>query len=217
VNRPTNLLEARSVLIGLDFDNTIAGYDRVFREAAVAAGFPGAARAATKKQVRDLVRLSPEADIAWQRLQALVYGRLMAEAELIDGVAEFLAECRRRGWDVAIVSHKTETAPHDPERINLRHAALAWMEAKGFFAKTGFGLKRTDVHFCATRAEKIVRIGALRCAAFVDDLEEVFAEADFPAGVERYLYHPGQPLPTGAYLAFSDWNSLGRHLFHRLG
>lgn len=205
------------MLIGLDFDNTIAGYDRVFRDAAVAAGFAGAARAATKKQVRDLVRLSPEADIAWQRLQAEVYAKRMAEADLIDGVPEFLAECRRRGWRVAIVSHKTETAPYDPEQINLRHAALAWMEAKGFFAEDGFGLKRTDVTFCATRADKIARIGGLRCAAFVDDLEEVFAEPDFPAGVERYLYHPGQPKPTGAFLAFSDWNSLGRHLFLRLG
>ena len=205
------------MLIGLDFDNTIAGYDRVFREAAVAAGFPGAAHAATKKQVRDLVRLSPEADMAWQHLQSLVYGRLMPEAELIDGVAVFLDECRRRGWDVAIVSHKTETAPYDPEQINLRHAALAWMEEKRFFAGGGLGLKRTNVHFCATRAEKIARIGALRCAAFVDDLEEVFAESTFPAGVERYLYHPGLPLPSGAFLAFSDWNALGSHLFHRLG
>ncbi len=205
------------MLIGLDFDNTIAGYDRVFRDAAVAAGFPGAARATTKKQVRDLVRLSPEADIAWQRLQAEVYARRMAEADLIEGVAEFLAECQRRDWDIAIISHKTETAPYDPDRINLRHAALAWMEVQGFFADSGFGLKRTNVHFCTTRTEKVARIGALRCAAFVDDLEEVFAEPDFPAGVERYLYHPGKPLPSGAFLAFSDWNSLGRHLFHRLG
>ncbi|TAN55501.1 MAG: hypothetical protein EPN20_20180 [Magnetospirillum sp.] len=205
------------MLIGLDFDNTIAGYDRVFREAAAAAGFPGAAHAVTKKQVRDLVRLSPEGDIAWQRLQAEVYARRMAEADLIEGVPAFLDECRRRCWDIAIVSHKTETAAYDPDQINLRHAALAWMEAKGFFTKSGFGLKRTGVTFCATRAEKIARIGQLHCAAFVDDLEEVFAEAQFPAGVERYLYHPGQPMPTGAYLAFSDWNALGSHLFQRLG
>ncbi|CAA7614520.1 hypothetical protein [Magnetospirillum sp. SS-4] len=205
------------MLIGLDFDNTIAGYDRVFRDAALAAGFPGAARAATKKQVRDLVRLSPDADVAWQKLQAEVYARRMAEAELIEGVGDFLLECRRLGWDVAIVSHKTETAPHDPDQINLRQAALAWMDARGFFTGDGFGLKRPNIHFCSTRAEKLARIGQLRCAAFVDDLEEVFAEPGFPAGIERYLFHPAKPLPTGAFLAFSDWTSLGRHLFQRLG
>ncbi len=201
--------------IGLDFDNTIAGYDRVFR--AAAAGFPGAARAVTKKQVRDLVRLSIEGDVAWQRLQAEVYGKRMPEAELVDGVGDFLRHCRERGWEVVVVSHKTETAPLDPERINLRHAAMAWMDAQGFFAADGFALKRKDVHFCATRAEKIARIGQLAPAAFVDDLEEVFAEPDFPVGVERYLYHPAKPLPSGAFLPFADWSSLGAHLFQRLG
>ncbi len=203
--------------IGLDFDNTLAGYDRVFRDAAEKAGFAEAARAPTKKEVRDLVRLSAEGDIAWQRLQAEVYARRMPEAELIDGVAGFLAECRHRGWAVSIVSHKTETAPYDPLGINLRDAALDWMEARGFFSASGFGLDRADVHFRSTRSEKIAKIAALDCAAFVDDLEEVFNEPGFPDGVARYLYHPGTPLPRGDFLSFTDWQSLGRDLFQRLG
>ena len=203
--------------IGLDFDNTLAGYDELFRAAAAAAGLAEAAAAPTKKAVRDLARASAEGDVAWQRLQALVYGRLMPQAALIDGVAPFLAECRRRGWRLFVVSHKTETAPYDPDRVNLRDAARGWMTARGFFDPAGFGLDPADVTFCATRAEKIARIRDLDVRAFVDDLEEVFTEPDFPQGPERYLYHPARPLPDGPFRAFADWNALARDLFDRLG
>ena len=39
---------------------------------------------------------------------------------------------------------------------------------------------KNQVYFSGTRAEKVVKIADLNCDAFIDDLEEVFAEKHFP-------------------------------------
>jgi hypothetical protein len=44
------------------------------------------------------------------------------------------------------------------------------------------------VYFEDDRAHKLARIAALDCTHFVDDLEEVFADPHFPAGVRRILF-----------------------------
>jgi len=71
-------------LIGLDFDNTLVDYTAAFREEAAALGLsmPGA----SKTQIRDTLRLQPDGEILWQKLQARVYvdrgalGRAAGEA-----------------------------------------------------------------------------------------------------------------------------------------
>ena len=57
-------------------------------------------------------------------------GTGIRDAVLIDGVADFLRRCGAHGHTVYIVSHKTEFNRYDPDQVNLRHAALAWMEAQ---------------------------------------------------------------------------------------
>ena len=76
--------------IGIDFDNTIVGYDALFTEVARSHGLIPAEFSGTKKQVRDTVRLLEAGEAAWQRLQAAVYGPRMGDALLIDGVGAFL-------------------------------------------------------------------------------------------------------------------------------
>jgi hypothetical protein len=196
------------MLIGLDFDNTIAGYDRLFVRVARSDGLVGSeAEGWTKTQVRDRLRAcGPEGERRWQRLQGRVYGAHMAEAELIPGVGAFLERCRDARVPVVIVSHKTEYGHFDPERINLRDAARAWLTTHGFFDPKGFGLSTGQVFFESTRAEKVARIVALGCSHFVDDLEEVFLEPGFPAATRRYLFAPGSaPRPQGSFTAFPCW------------
>jgi hypothetical protein len=181
--------------IGLDFDNTLVSYDallaRLAEEVHGLGGLPG------KKAIRDAVRLTAEGDVAWQRLQGLIYGPRMAEAALVDGAADFLDLCRDRGVRVFVVSHKTAYAGYDPTRTPLRDAARNWMRANGFFDR--FAIAEDDVFFAATRAEKVNKIKELGVPAFVDDLEEVFLEPDFPAAVKRLLFHPEGPAPAGPF------------------
>ena len=111
--------------IGIDFDNTIITYDDVFRATALRRGLIKEDFAGRSKQaIRDHIRLLPDGEIAWQRLQGQVYGKGVAEAAMFVGAGQFLDRCRRQGLPVVIVSHKTEYGHYDPDRINLRRAAL---------------------------------------------------------------------------------------------
>src|SRR5580658_221944 len=122
--------------IGIDFDNTIITYDDVFRVAAKAKGLIAADFSGSKQAVRDAIRLLPDGELAWQRLQGQVYGKGVADAPMIVGVGTFLRRCEAQLCPVMIVSHKTEYGHHDPDQVNLRKAALDWMAVHGLFNAT---------------------------------------------------------------------------------
>jgi hypothetical protein len=199
--------------IGLDFDNTIVAYDEVFCRTARERGLIPENFAGTKRAVRDAIRRLPDGELAWQRLQGHVYGSLIGEATLFDGVAHFLARCRREGASLCIVSHKTRYSPFDPAQIDLRSAALDWMERHRFFADDGFALTRTNVHFEASRAEKLSRIAALGCRLFVDDLEELLSHPGFPPHVGRLLFADPPPGGALAYKALASWQQIEQEVF----
>ena len=177
--------------LGLDFDGTVVVYDEVFHRHAVDRFAMPSSMAENKTEVRDWLRSQPDGEQRWIELQGLVYGLKMAEARPAPGLAEFLRAVHAARIPVCIISHKTEFSIAEP-RVNLRAAALAWLEANGFFAAAGFGLRREDVFFESTRAAKLQRIAAQGCTVFVDDLEEVLAEPEFPKNVERWHYLPSQ-------------------------
>jgi hypothetical protein len=175
-------------VIGIDFDNTIISYDSLLFRLALEQDLIGTGTARNKKIIRDTIRGFPEGELLWQKLQARIYGHRISEAGFVDGVQEFLGLCGTGGIRLYIVSHKTEYSGVDEERVNLREAAMKWMESKGLFRTA---LRREDVFFESSRAEKCGRIRALGCTHFIDDLEEVFTEPAFPTGVEKILYLPG--------------------------
>jgi hypothetical protein len=203
-----------STIVGLDFDNTLVTYDAVIHRAAVGQGLIPAATPVNKRLVRDCIRERPGGEIEWQRIQALVYGPLMPQAQLIDGAGDFIRRCRAASLPVFIVSHKTPFAGYDETGTNLRDAALQWMANAGFFDTGGLGFRRDDVFFESTRDEKIARIRALGCDVFVDDLEEVFLESSFPESVKKILYAPDEQSRerAGAVVAGS-WQAVVTHVF----
>lgn len=199
------------MLIGLDFDNTLAAYDRVFSDAAHARGYIDGDSILPKIDVRTRIRALAGGEEKWKALQGEVYGRRMKDAELMPGADAFLARCKANGVDVVIVSHKTPFGHYDPDQINLHDAARAWMTAQGFFDPDHFGLGEDAVYFETTRSEKVARLAGLGCTHFVDDLEEVFLEPEFPDGVTRILYDPsGSAGDEGPFERHSDWKSIER-------
>jgi len=199
--------------IGIDFDNTIITYDAVFGVIARQRGLVGDGFCGRSKQaIRDHVRLLPEGEIAWQQLQGQVYGRGIAGATMFPGVGTFLRRCRAQRLPVVIVSHKTEYGHYDPERVNLRRAALDWMTAQGFFRD--FALSTENVFFEGTRGEKLRRIADLSCTHFIDDLEEVLTDPGFPPGVARILFANGAGTPAAApYVVCRSWRAIEEHIF----
>ena len=200
--------------IGLDFDNTLAGYDHVFSLVGKAIallpdGFEGG-----KQAVRQELQRQPDGERAWMRLQGQVYGAYMHQAELIRGAGRFLRTCAERDVDVFIVSHKTQYGHFDPSKVDLRQAALTWMEKEDFFNDSIFSICRRNVYFCDTRSDKVARIVELGCDIFVDDLEEVFREPSFPHNVTRILFGTKVSSSTNDGIrTFGSWNEIERHVF----
>jgi hypothetical protein len=194
--------------IGIDFDNTIVSYDALMYRVARERGLIEALAEPTKRAVRDRVR-ERHGDIEWQKLQALVYGPMMGEAEPTEGVETFLRWCRDAGIGLFVVSHKTEYAGYDDTKTNLRTAALDWMAARGFFDDRRFGFRRDAVFFESTREAKIARIRSIGCSHFIDDLEEVFLEPSFPVDVRKILYVPdAAPTRGGAATVVASWRAI---------
>ncbi len=80
--------------IGIDFDNTIITYDDVFLATARERGLVGADFAGRKQAIRDAIRLLPDGELSWQKLQGQVYGKGIAQAAMFEGVDAFLRRCR---------------------------------------------------------------------------------------------------------------------------
>ena len=207
-------VNAMDYVIGVDFDNTIAGHDGLIYEVAKERGLIGSLTPRDKRAIRDAIRRLPEGEIQWQRVQGSVYGQRMLESVLTDGVERFFRVCTGRGVPVFIVSHKTVFSSYDATRTNLREAALAWLKDREFFSVNGMGLTSDQVFFESTRREKIERIKQLGCTHFVDDLEETFLDESFPEHVVKILYDPHRDCrPLLGVTALSSWHEIVETLF----
>ena len=210
------MIAGAGMLIGIDFDNTLVTYEQVFRDVAIARGLIGPDFAGTKQEIRDHIRLLPDGDLAWQRLQGFVYGKGIANAQIFQGADGFLRRARAEGAPVVVVSHKTEYGHYDPDRVNLRESARAWMRTNGFFASSGFGIPAENVFFEGSRAEKLERIARLGCSCFIDDLEEVLGDPDFPVGISRILFSQSKPVRAAPYTVCTSWRQIEEHVFARV-
>lgn len=181
--------------IGIDFDNTIVSYDRSFHRHALKEGLISKEVPAAKNAIRAAIRALPDGNRQWTRLQGEVYGTFMDEAELPDGLSRFVKRCREKSIPLVVVSHKTEY-PAIGGRVNLRHAALRWMEKNRFFESDGLAFSRSDIIFEPTFPEKLSRIADRHCTHFIDDLEEVFNDPAFPEETVKILYAPVNPPPV---------------------
>ena len=177
---------SRSIHVGIDFDNTIVGYDHVFLQSAKENGLISESFSGGKTEVRDCIHARENGFEEWMRLQGQVYGRQISQATMFEGAAKFMRECREREISISVISHKTEHPHFDPD-TNLQQVAFNWMVEKRFFEEDGFALKPENVHFEVTRALKVERIASLGCSHFVDDLVEIFEHPSFPEGVRSYL------------------------------
>lgn len=201
-------------IIGVDFDNTIVGYDDVMYDTALAWRLIPEGMTKNKKQIRDAIRQLPEGEIHWQKLQAFIYGESMHKAQLKEGVRDFFQTCRQADISTFIVSHKTKFASMDTQGINLREVALGWMTDQKFFEDDGFGLTQDRIYFESTRPDKVARIGTLGCSHFIDDLEETFLEPTFPSEVEKILYaQETKSASLNDVTQLKHWTQIHEHIF----
>jgi len=195
------------MLVGLDFDNTIVCYDRLFHRLARERGLLADGVVETKGAVRDYLRsIGREPD--WTEMQGVGYGPRISDAEPFHGVKDFLAGCKAAGVRVVIVSHKTKHPYLGPE-YDLHAAAHTFLDAHGFYRTGDTGLSPDSVYLELTKQAKLDRIGALGCDVFVDDLPEFLGEPSFPAKPRKFLFDPAAANPDRAdYTRVASWAAL---------
>jgi hypothetical protein len=195
-------------LIGIDLDNTLVSYDRLFLELALEDRLVPTGIVASKRAVRDAVRLLPDGDRKWQHLQATAYGSAIDRAIVTDGALEFIRIARAHGARLVIVSHKTPFSNSLPA-VNLHRAAQRLLLDRKIIGSDA--IPASCVYFESTRAKKVARIHALECTHFIDDLEEVFNERAFPERTIPILLASSiEPCTGPSVRAFSSFREIAR-------
>lgn len=200
--------------IGVDLDNTIVCYDGLFHAAAVARTMVPSDTPCDKTSVRDYLRTHGRED-EWTRLQGVVYGQEMHQAKPFAGAVGALRRAARKGWPVAIISHRTRTPFLGPQ-TDLHASALDWLEQNEITTRGEDAGPAPQVFLELTREAKMQRIADWQCDVFVDDLPEFLGDREFPAGVRKVWFNPagrvfsGTPLESvGAWAEIQ--NLLGLH------
>jgi hypothetical protein len=195
------------MIVGLDFDNTLACYDDVFCQVARERGWLEEPAQLSKHEVRQHFRQLGREEI-WTELQGEVYGPAILRASPFPGLPECLTQLARHGFSWRVISHKT-AAPYLGLAHDLHAWARRWLEHWQMLQPHG-PISPEQVFFCSTRQEKLQRIGQEGCGAFVDDLPEVFAEPGFPSGVKKLLFDPAGHHGTLPDLVnMRSWSELG--------
>lgn len=197
--------------IGIDFDNTIADYRNAFTPLAQELGLVAPAFTGGKAALRDHLRARPCGEMEWQRLQGQVYGKHIGRAVVMPGFESFLEASRHHGAEVFIVSHKTEFGHLDDARINLRDAARNWLASHDFYKPAQNGIDPDNVTFWQTRDAKISAIRSLVLDHFIDDLEEIFEDTEFPKQTRAHLLRPSQDNGCNS----SNWHDIRINIFGR--
>ena len=188
------------MLIGLDLDNTIVSYDRLFFRLAEERGLLTSGVPPTKSGVKAyLCGAGREAE--WTALQGLAYGPRMNEADPFPGVHGFIRRCADAGTRVVIVSHKTRH-PFVGPAYDLHDAARNYLAEHG--------LEFEHVYLELSKSAKIDRIRSLGCDYFVDDLPDILGDPEFPGDTRRVLFDPaGTQASEPDWLVAHSWDELG--------
>ena len=179
------------MLIGLDFDNTIACYDQAIALLAEEMFELPADVPLTKLGLRNFLRYAGR-EMEWTAFQGELYGPGMRYAEPFDGAIATMQQLVNAGNELVIISHRTRW-PYAGEFHDLHLAARNWvadrLQSVGLFGSMG---DKSAVNFLETRDQKVAMVAELSCGIFIDDLPEVLEAPDFPSDTYTILFNPSQ-------------------------
>jgi hypothetical protein len=173
------------MIIGIDFDNTIACHDESFRKIAMGQRLPIPEGKKPKQVVKDFFLGKKNGNLEWTRMQGKTYGEDLPLAKLFAGFAPFIEKANSLGHKLFVISHRTQF-PAWGNEIDLHNAALEWLSVKGLLSPDLIPLE--NCFFETSLEKKIERIGEESCSMFIDDLELVLEHSQFPAHTQKVLF-----------------------------
>lgn len=191
------------MIIGLDFDNTIICYDKVFQQEAVRQNFISSLTPYSKIEIRNELRKKGQEDL-WTELQGHVYGPKINLAEIFKGVCSFISNATESGHQCVIISHKTRY-PYKGPMYDLHKSAMSWIK-KNLIDKNGNALiANQNIFFHKTKAAKITDIEAKGCDFFLDDLPEILLDKNFPRKTNGIIFDPHNSYSDQKLKKVSTW------------
>ena len=190
--------------LGLDFDNTLISYDRLFHDLAAKKLLIPKLIAQNKNAVRDYLRSIDQED-EWTMLQGEVYGQRILEAEPYPGMKNSLTQVAKK-IPISIVSHKTKN-PFMGKPWDLHQSARSWLEKQEMHNLRSPLISSDRVFFELTKEEKISRIVSIGCTHYVDDLPEILEM--LPKSIVRIHFSPNQQVPAShKWETMRTWDEL---------
>lgn len=168
---------------GFDLDNTLIDYSAAVNEYCRRNGLLPCFNV---RVLRELLGKNSVSDHEWQLAQCWLYTEGMQFAQVGLGSYDLCNYLIQQKYKLFIVSHKTSHTPDFCGSIPLHELANKWLK-KSLLANY---FKESDqIYYEPTRKLKVKRIRDLNLKYFVDDLEEVFNEPDFPINTKRFLIY----------------------------
>lgn len=173
--------------IGLDFDNTIVCYDKVFAYIAKKNYHIPEEIPLNKTAIKNFLK-SQGNEYIWTDMQGYVYSIGIQQAEPYPGLLYFLYKAKKLNWQISIISHKTKYS-YAEKKYDLHYYANLWIETILKQEQTEI-INNHDIFFENSQEEKIKRISNVGCNVYVDDLPEIFLSSSFPKNVQKILFDP---------------------------
>lgn len=168
---------------GFDLDNTLIDYSGAVEEyCRLKTLIP----CTNIGMLREQLGKDSSSDYEWQLAQGWLYTEGLQFAQLGLGSIDLCNYLTQQGFQLYIVSHKTSHTPDFCGSIPLHDLATKWIKKsaiKNYFKET------ERIYFEPTRRAKVKRIRELAVSYFVDDLEEVFKESEFPISTKSFLIY----------------------------
>ena len=191
-------------LLGLDFDNTLVCYDKLFHRIAVEKGYINNNFKSSKIEIRNYLRQQGK-DEDFTFLQGEVYGSRILEAEPSRGMINALRFIHSTGIKMVLISHKSKK-PYKGPSYDLHQAAWKWLEKNKFFAFEGLGWNRSNIYFEETKEQKIKRIVELGCTHYIDDLTEILDL--LPNTINKLHYSPEKIDDNEKHKQLDSWENM---------
>ena len=173
------------MIIGIDFDNTIACHDESFRKIALDEGISIQEGESPKQKLKKSYLGQELGNLLWTQAQGKVYGKEISSAKSFEGFADFVEKARALDHKVVVISHRT-IFPASGEPVDLHKAALEWLQETGLLSTRR--ILQENCFFETTLEKKLERIGFENCDLFIDDLTTVLEHERFPKNTKGILF-----------------------------
>lgn len=168
---------------GFDLDNTLIDYSSAVEEYCRIMTITPCTNIGV---LREQLRKNNVSDYEWQLAQGWLYTEGLQFAQVGSGSVELCDYLTQTGYQLYIVSHKTSHTPDFCGNTPLHDLANKWIKTS---AIANYFKETEQIHYEPTRELKVKKIRELALNYFVDDLEEVFNESEFPINTKSFLIY----------------------------